>query len=120
MTHIAYLRSLSHSGQLMEMCGAVATSGILHLDIRPANILRASLSGSEKPVWTTQTGRSTPANPWRMVDWELARKYLPKDAGAVLDQYEDQVNYMLENSIPYHYSGDEDTVDEDTANEDTQ
>lgn len=55
-----------------------------------------------------------------MVDWELARKYLPKDAGAVLYQYEDQVNYMLENSIPYHYSGDEDTVDEDTADEDTQ
>lgn len=83
----------------MQLCLDVYQYGIIHLDIRPQNILRASLTA---PAPTSSTDTSSPVNPWRLVDWDQAQrvKWPPRYS----EPYSFTIDDMMDLVVPAFYA----------------
>lgn len=95
-----------HSEQLLEMCrGLFPPFDLVHLDIRPENILRASLTA---PALTSSSDTSNPANPWRLVDWEKVEKLrLPLECSDPFSIYSHAIQDMLDDVCPALYDAED-------------
>ncbi|KAL1943371.1 hypothetical protein VTO73DRAFT_4446 [Trametes versicolor] len=92
--------------QLLEMCrGLFPPFDLVHLDIRPENILRASLTA---PALTSSSDTSNPANPWRLVDWEKVEKLrLPLECSDPFSIYSHAIQDMLDDVCPALYDAED-------------
>ncbi|EIW56338.1 uncharacterized protein TRAVEDRAFT_49167 [Trametes versicolor FP-101664 SS1] len=85
--------------QLMQLCRDVYQCRIVHLDIKPSNILRASLNA---PAPASSTDISSPVNLWRLVDWDQAQKV--KWPLRYSEPYSFTIDGMMDLVVPKFYA----------------
>ncbi len=87
------------------MCRALFQFDLVHQDIRPENILRASLTA---PARASSSDTSRPANPWRLVDWEKVIKMRrPSKYSDPFSVYSSVIQDMMEDECPALYDAED-------------